>query len=259
VAPLRLNPAQRNRAMLLAFAGNVLPIAVAVATDFGSHHALFFAGAAGACVAPIVVTAASRRRGFLFYLAAFGGLPALAMMQSYSGGVSSGYAVLMMMAMIWFGLQATDRELLVGAVVLAACSYLPMLLAGPPAYPVDWGHATLVVLIGVTVAGSLRQLTREMMLLTRRLRHEAVIDDLTGLMNRRGWRYTAPRELLRAARNGNPVGLVALDLDDFKRINDSRATTKATACWPRQPIACVPRCEPVTSSRGWAATSSWRC
>jgi hypothetical protein len=103
VAPLRLNPAQRNRAMLLAFAGNVLPIAVAVATDFGSHHALFFAGAAGACVAPIVVTAASRRHRFLFYLAAFGGLPALAMMQSYSGGVSSGYAVLMMMAMIWFG------------------------------------------------------------------------------------------------------------------------------------------------------------
>ena len=47
-----------------------------------------------------------------------------------------------------------------------------------------------------------------------------MVDDLTGLLNRRGWRYTAPRELARAARSGNPITLVTLDLDNFKELND---------------------------------------
>jgi diguanylate cyclase (GGDEF)-like protein len=143
------------------------------------------------------------------------------MMQAYSGGPASGYSVLLMMAMIWFGLQASDRELLAGMGVLAACAYLPMLIFGPPAYPVSWGNATLLVLVGGTIAGSLRAVTRETQSLTRRLREEAVVDDLTGLLNRRGWRRTAPRELTLAARTGNPVALILVDLDSFKELNDS--------------------------------------
>ncbi len=83
------------------------------------------------------------------------------MLQAGSGGAASGYSILTLMAMLWFGLFATDRELAVGAGVLAACAYLPMLLFGRPDYPVEWGHATLLVFIGCSVAGSLRALTRE--------------------------------------------------------------------------------------------------
>jgi len=97
-----------------------------------------------------------------------------------------------------------------------------MLVFGSPAYPVSWGHATLLLLIGCTVAGSLRSLTREMQALTRRLRQEAVVDDLTGLLNRRGWRYTAPREMARASRSASPTALVMFDLDNFKEFNDRR-------------------------------------
>jgi diguanylate cyclase (GGDEF)-like protein len=107
-------------------------------------------------------------------------------------------------------------------IVLALCCYVPMLAIGAPAYPVSWGHATLLLLIGGTVAGSLRMLTRETQSLTRRLREEAVIDDLTGLLNRRGWRHAAPRELARSSRNGVPIALVMLDLDNFKRLNDQQ-------------------------------------
>ena len=198
-----------------------MPIAVATATDFSSHGTAFFVGAVGACIAPIVVTTVTRSHPVPFYLAAFGGLPALTLLQADTGGAASGYSVLMMMAMIWFGLQATDRELVAGVFVLAACSYLPMLLFGPPAYPVEWGHATLLVLIGGSVAGSLRAVTRETQRLTRRLRQEAVIDELTGLLNRRGWGHAAGRELARADRGGNPVALVLLDLDGLKEVNDS--------------------------------------
>jgi diguanylate cyclase (GGDEF)-like protein len=219
--PLHFRRADRSRALRFAALGNAAPIAVATATGFGSHGTLFFVGAIGACLAPIVVTAGSRRHPIAFYLAAFGGIPALTLMQAHTGGVASGYSVLMMMAMIWFGLQATDRELAAGVLVLAACSYLPMLIVGPPAYPVDWGHATLLVMIGVTVAGSLRAVTREMRRLTSRLRQEAVMDDLTGLLNRRGWGHVARRELARAARAGSPVGLMVMDLDRLKQVNDT--------------------------------------
>jgi diguanylate cyclase (GGDEF)-like protein len=220
MGPIRLTGADRVKAVRFAVLGNVLPVVTAVATQFSTHRPIFFAGAAGACIAPLVVTMTSRRHRLLFWLAEFGGIPAFTLMQAYSGGAASGYSVLVMMAMIWFGLQATDRELVAGALTLAACAFLPMLLIGPPAYPVAWGHATLLVLVGCSVAGTLRVLTREMQRLTRKLRQDAVIDDLTGLLNRRGWRYMAGPEFERAARAGKPIALVTIDLDNFKQLND---------------------------------------
>jgi diguanylate cyclase (GGDEF)-like protein len=219
---MRYSARQRRRALRFAVVGNVVPVAVATATDFDSHHTVFFIGAVGACVAPIVVTLMTRRHPVPFYAAAYGGIVALTMLQAYSGGAASGYAVLMMMAMIWFGVQSRDRELMVCMGVLAACSYLPMLIFGPPAYPVEWGHATLLVLIGFSVAFSLRAVTRETQNLNARLVKEATVDDLTGLLNRRGWRMAADRELSRAAREGTPVELLLLDLDSLKEINDTR-------------------------------------
>ena len=211
-----------DRALATRFAalGSTLPVAIATVTDFASHHAVFFVGAALAGVAPLVVTAVSRRRRVMFYAAAYGGIPALTLMQSYSGGVASGYAVLSMMAMVWFGLQAGDRELAVALVVFAACCYLPMMVFGPPAYEVSWGHATVLLAIGCTVAASLRALSRQVHLHTRRLQQEATIDDLTGLLNRRGWRQAAAQELARAGRTGLPVTLAMLDLDGLKLVND---------------------------------------
>jgi diguanylate cyclase (GGDEF)-like protein len=221
-APMRFSGSQRRRALRFAIAGNTLPVAVATLTDFGSHHAIFFVGAIGTCLVPVVIILATRRHPIPFYAAAYGGIPALTMMQAYTGGVSSGYSVLVMMAMIWFGLQATDRELAIGLGVLAACSYLPMLIFGPPAYPVNWGHATLIVIVGASVALSLRALTRETLKLNERLMRDATLDDLTGLLNRRGWRTTAERELARATRDGTSIGLLVLDLDRLKEINDTR-------------------------------------
>lgn len=219
---MRYSARQRKRALRFAVLGNTVPIAVATATNFSSHHAVFYIGAVGACLAPVGVTVFTRRQPIPFYVAAYGGLPALTMLQAYSGGAASPYAVLMMMAMIWFGVQTTDRELAIGMVELAACSYLPMLIFGPPAYPVSWGHASLLVLVGLSVAYSLRAVTRETQTLNARLLKEATVDDLTGLLNRRGWRMTAERELARAKREGSSVGVLVLDLDSLKEINDTR-------------------------------------
>jgi len=53
------------------------------------------------------------------------------------------------------------------------------------------------------------------------LRMQAVRDGLTGLYNRRYMEHALEREVLRAARNRRTVGLIMLDLDHFKRVNDS--------------------------------------
>jgi len=215
-----LRPHGRLRLIVFAVLCNVLPVTIAAATDRSAHRPVFFAGAIAACLASLVVALVPRRRRLAFWAAAFGLIPALTLMQAYSGGAASGYSVLVVMAMVWFGLEGTDVELAAGMVVLAACCALPMVVIGAPAYPRSWGHAALLTLVGIAVAGSLRAVTRELATLAQRFAHEAVVDDLTGLLNRRGWRYTSPRELARAARSGNPITLVTLDLDNFKELND---------------------------------------
>ncbi len=53
------------------------------------------------------------------------------------------------------------------------------------------------------------------------LRDMAVRDPLTGLFNRRYLEETLEREFLRATRQGAPIPLIMLDIDHFKRFNDT--------------------------------------
>src|SRR6201999_4197783 len=46
-------------------------------------------------------------------------------------------------------------------------------------------------------------------------------DSKTGLLNMRGWRESAVKELARADRTRAPVGVLMVDLDHFKQINDT--------------------------------------
>jgi diguanylate cyclase (GGDEF)-like protein/PAS domain S-box-containing protein len=53
------------------------------------------------------------------------------------------------------------------------------------------------------------------------LREQSVRDHLTGLFNRRYLEETLSRELLRAARKQNSIGIMMLDVDAFKGFNDT--------------------------------------
>jgi diguanylate cyclase (GGDEF)-like protein len=50
---------------------------------------------------------------------------------------------------------------------------------------------------------------------------QAVTDELTGLANARAFRSILDRETERSRRFGSPLGLVMVDLDDFKKVNDT--------------------------------------
>ncbi|MBN2085491.1 MAG: GGDEF domain-containing protein [Anaerolineales bacterium] len=53
------------------------------------------------------------------------------------------------------------------------------------------------------------------------LREQSVRDHLTGLFNRRYMEETLERELMRASRRELPLGVIMLDVDDFKQFNDT--------------------------------------
>ncbi len=53
------------------------------------------------------------------------------------------------------------------------------------------------------------------------LQEQAIRDSLTGLFNRRYLEETLQREIAQAARSGRPLGIVMIDVDHFKEINDA--------------------------------------
>ena len=53
------------------------------------------------------------------------------------------------------------------------------------------------------------------------MQEQAITDPLTGLLNRRYLREYLPRELARARRNGQSLAFIMVDLDYFKRVNDT--------------------------------------
>jgi diguanylate cyclase (GGDEF)-like protein len=67
-----------------------------------------------------------------------------------------------------------------------------------------------------------------------RLRNEvadlALIDDLTGVANRRHLMQRLTEECARSERSGKPFSLLVIDLDGFKAINDSRGHAAGDAC-----------------------------
>jgi two-component system cell cycle response regulator len=55
----------------------------------------------------------------------------------------------------------------------------------------------------------------------RRLREQVCVDELTGIFNRRGILNMLERETNRLSHNGSQLGILLIDVDEFKHINDT--------------------------------------
>ncbi|BCJ40351.1 hypothetical protein GCM10010168_32100 [Actinoplanes ianthinogenes] len=96
------------------------------------------------------------------------------------------------------------------------------------------GSTVLFLLVVARMAGLLRDVERQ----ARQVRELARSDELTGLPNRRAWNDEVPRALERARRDHLPVAAAIIDLDHFKRFNDTfghpagdRLLKAASAAW----------------------------
>jgi diguanylate cyclase (GGDEF)-like protein len=92
----------------------------------------------------------------------------------------------------------------------------------------------LFLLVVLRIVGLVRQVEEQAEQLAALARH----DGLTGMPNRRTWDSELPVAMDRARRDGAPLALAMLDLDQFKRFNDQyghqagdRLLKSATAAW----------------------------
>jgi diguanylate cyclase (GGDEF)-like protein len=81
--------------------------------------------------------------------------------------------------------------------------------------------SALSLLVALLLANSLGQALAESAQLMKRLTEIARVDVLTGLPNRRSWDEELVKGLHRARRTSQPCAVALLDLDHFKRYNDT--------------------------------------
>jgi two-component system, cell cycle response regulator len=79
--------------------------------------------------------------------------------------------------------------------------------------------AELLARLGVHLR--LRQLRHELREKNQQLERLSVTDALTGLRNRRFAEWFLAGELERSRRHGNPLSVLIVDIDHFKRVNDT--------------------------------------
>lgn len=75
----------------------------------------------------------------------------------------------------------------------------------------------------------LGRVERRLVEVNQRLEVLATTDELTGLMNRRAIVARLEEELTRSRREGTPLSLIMMDLDNFKQVNDERGHTVGDA------------------------------
>jgi diguanylate cyclase (GGDEF)-like protein len=80
--------------------------------------------------------------------------------------------------------------------------------------------AAMMALLGTALIGAARA-HRRTLALTAALQRRATTDALTGLANRRHLTAAIDTEVRRARRTGRALSLAILDIDHFKRINDT--------------------------------------
>jgi len=81
----------------------------------------------------------------------------------------------------------------------------------------------VMIVLARSVLGAARRIERERRALRdlyERARLDALIDPLTGLGNHRAFQEELARQVEDARRQGTTLGLVVIDLDDLKRVND---------------------------------------
>lgn len=152
---------------------------------------------------------------------------------------TAGYGPLVLLPVVWASLRGGRRELLVSLAGVVAVYVVPTLIIGPPQYPVGgWRAGLLFVVVAAVIGLAVRRLVRRVEQLLKRLGDLAWTDDLTGLPNRRAWHELVQRDSARARRSGEPLAVALLDLDHFKRYNDThghlagdRLLLAVTAAW----------------------------
>jgi diguanylate cyclase (GGDEF)-like protein len=115
---------------------------------------------------------------------------------------------------VWVGLGITVAVLLLATVALDPAGF-----ADDPTY----------VIIGLASCAGLAAFAETLMRAEMQQRSDAVLDPLTGLLNRKALGARFEEIAQQAVLTGQPVCLVACDLDHFKHVNDEHGHARGDA------------------------------
>jgi diguanylate cyclase (GGDEF)-like protein len=149
----------------------------------------------------------------------------------YVTGADLSFSIFYLAPVVLLAWRLGRRAGLAGSVAAAIVWYIVDRLSdGSPANPIIpiWnGFVRLGFFVIVAT------LTAEIRFLLRQHEEDATVDELTGLLNRRGFVLRSQIEFDRSRRFHTPLSLVYIDLDEFKRINDSRGHAAGDAVLAR--------------------------
>jgi diguanylate cyclase (GGDEF)-like protein len=178
---------------------------------------------AGSAALALVLLLAGDRLNEVGYALVLGLGSVLISLAAYSNGERSGgpagYDELYYLWVVFYAAHYLRRRGLVFQILLIAVAYgVTLMLIDPgPIATSRW-----LTVIGLVAGGAfvVRLLSEHVEQLMAELDEAASTDRLTGLANRRALEEDYRREAARAARTGEPIALVLLDLNRFKHIND---------------------------------------
>jgi diguanylate cyclase (GGDEF)-like protein len=165
---------------------------------------------------------------------AYAGIGGIALLNYLAGGGSSAYEDLYL---LWLGTGAPHpprRALAHLATILAALA-LPLLYEDPTGDTIDdmAAEGLILLVLGLLLTAYQASVRRQRAGLEagaeveRRL---ARVDALTGLGNRRAFDEVLTVESMRAAREGAPLSVGLVDVDDLRRVNDRHGHLQGDRC-----------------------------
>ncbi|MEW6058566.1 MAG: GGDEF domain-containing protein [Actinomycetota bacterium] len=135
-----------------------------------------------------------------------------------TGGIESSYAQLVLLPVLWVAVYGSGLEL-VGALAAAAVALGASVLASGSVAD-EWPRLAAMMTVGASLGLVVNRFFSRIRTETSTLQVLAGTDPLTGAANRRAWDEALDTGLMRAARDGRPLSVALLDLDDFKGYND---------------------------------------
>jgi diguanylate cyclase (GGDEF)-like protein len=134
--------------------------------------------------------------------------------------------------MSWFAIpivtlsaRFSHRGVVVG-VVLTVCLMFAVAFGVDAAAVIDYPPlliAPLALVLAIAILGT------ALMRSDIEHRGEAVVDPLTGLLNRKALDYRKEELAQQSALSGEPIGLIVCDLDHFKQVNDTAGHVEGDA------------------------------
>jgi diguanylate cyclase (GGDEF)-like protein len=133
-----------------------------------------------------------------------------------TGGPDSPAVAWLAIPVVALPARFTERGILAGVLIAAGL----MLAVTVSVDPHRVAEAPQLVIYPMALLGAVTLLSMALMRSDLQHRSEAVVDPLTGMLNRNALAVRVSELTQQASLSGDPVGVVVADLDRFKQIND---------------------------------------